>query len=160
MDLVALIHQCTPAHVSVETMGKLITVESTRRANLIGYKVVRDDGKVFFLTKQPANRGEAVAWATWFYEKGYKFDAGPSQINSTNFARFGLTPATVFDLCSNIKVGGEILSECYDRALKQYRDQQIAVRRALSCYQSGNFSTGFKTGYVAKVVRAEFPKSR
>lgn len=159
MDLVALIHQCTPPHVSVQTMGKLITVESTKRENAIGYKIVRADGKEFRLTAQPKDKQEAIAWATWFYQNGYKFDAGPSQINSINFARLGLTPATVFDMCTNIEKGADILTECYARAYKQYQDEQVAIRRALSCYQSGNFSTGFKTGYVAKVVKADFPIS-
>lgn len=157
MDLVALIHQCTPPHVSVETMGRLISVESAKRANAIGYKIVKKTGEVFFLTAQPKSKDEAIAWATWFYDRGYKFDAGPAQVNSTNFARFGLTPVTVFDLCSNIKVGAEILTECYARALKRYKEEQVAIRRALSCYQSGNFNTGFATGYVAKIVKADFP---
>ncbi|GAB2880918.1 hypothetical protein GCM10027277_57500 [Pseudoduganella ginsengisoli] len=156
MDLVALIHQCTPPHVSVQTMGKIITVESTGRENAIGYKIVRSDGKVFTLTTQPKDKTEAIAWATWLYQNGFKFDAGPSQINSTNFARLGLTTETVFDICTNIKKGGDILSECYDRAYKQYQNEQIAVRHALSCYQSGNFSTGYYTGYVDKVVKANF----
>lgn len=156
MDLVALIHECTPPHVSVQTMGKLITAESTKRANAIGYKIVKDTGEVFMLTKQPKSKEEAIQWATWFHERGYKFDAGPAQINSTNFARYGLTPVTVFDLCANIKVGATILTECNERALKRYKDEQIALRHALSCYNSGNFNTGFKTGYVAKVVRANF----
>lgn len=157
MDIVALIHQCTPAHVDVGTMGKLITTESARRENAIGYKIVRADGKVFMLTAQPKDKEEAIAWATWFDKQGYKYDAGPAQINSTNFARLGLTPATVFDMCSNIKAGADVLTECYARALKQYGDKQVSIRRALSCYQSGNFSTGFATGYVAKVVKAKFP---
>lgn len=157
MDLVALIHQCTPPHVSVETMGRIVTVESTRRPYLIGYKVVKNTGEIFYLTTKPKNKDEAIAWATWFHERGYKFDAGPAQVNSVNFARYGLTPVTVFDLCTNIKVGAEILTECYARALKRYKVEQVAIRRALSCYQSGNFNTGFATGYVAKVVNADFP---
>ena len=29
---------------------------------------------------------------------------------------------------------------------------QVALRQALSCYYSGNFATGFRHGYVRKVV--------
>jgi type IV secretion system protein VirB1 len=56
-------------------------------------------------------------------------------------------------------VGAQILTDCYGRALKKYRDEQVAIRAALSCYQSGNFSTGFRTGYVGKVVAAALPGS-
>jgi type IV secretion system protein VirB1 len=31
---------------------------------------------------------------------------------------------------------------------------QTALRQALSCYYSGNFATGFRHGYVRKVVAA------
>ena len=31
---------------------------------------------------------------------------------------------------------------------------QVALRQALSCYYSGNFATGFRHGYVRKVVAA------
>jgi len=36
--------------------------------------------------------------------------------------------------------------------LPRYGDQQQALRAALSCYYSGNFETGFRHGYVQKVV--------
>ena len=31
---------------------------------------------------------------------------------------------------------------------------QVALRQALSCYYSGNFATGFRHGYVRKVIVA------
>ena len=34
------------------------------------------------------------------------------------------------------------------------RNEKVALRQALSCYYSGNFDTGFRHGYVRKVVVA------
>lgn len=135
-----------------------MSVESSFNPYAIGYKIVRrSDRQVFKLDVQPRSRAQAIAWAKWFEQNGFAFDAGPVQVNSTNFRRYGLTVENVFDPCNNIRVGGLILSECYTRALAKYRAPQVALRAALSCYQSGNFTTGFRTGYVQKVVAAARP---
>lgn len=152
MDLSALIQQCTPANVSVQTMQRIMRVESGFIPHAIGYKIIRKDGKVFFLQRKTNNVTEAIQWAKWLQDNGYDFDAGAAQVHSTNFAKYGLTIESAFDACSNVRVGAQILTDCYARALPQYKDPQVALRAAISCYQSGNFSTGFKTGYVAKVV--------
>ena len=50
-----------------------------------------------------------------------------------------------------------VLSECFERAqrkLPRTSRDQAALRAALSCYYSGNFTTGFRHGYVRKVVAA------
>ena len=150
-DVPALIQQCAP-NVAVNTLRPLISVESAKRPHAIGYKVVASDGSVFRLTKQPRDVAEAREWATWFLANGYKFDAGIAQVNTVNFQRTGLTPENMFDACSSIRAGATVLTECYTRASARWKDEQTALRAALSCYQSGNFSTGFHTGYVQKIV--------
>ena len=50
-----------------------------------------------------------------------------------------------------------MLGECFDRARTPVLTapvDQMALRKALSCYYSGNFATGFRHGYVHKVVVA------
>ena len=49
-----------------------------------------------------------------------------------------------------------MLADCFDRAIGPASTQpdQLALRRALSCYYSGNFNTGFRHGYVHQVVHA------
>jgi type IV secretion system protein VirB1 len=153
MDLSAVIQQCTPSQVSTQTMSAIMRVESAHRPHAIGYKIIRkSDRKVFELKAQPRDKEEAVAWAKWFEQNGFRYDAGSAQVHSLNFSKYGLTPETAFDSCQNIRAGALILHDCYSRALPKYKDPQIALRHALSCYQSGNFSTGFATGYVSKVV--------
>lgn len=151
MELAALIHECAP-NVGPNTVAAIMHVESSFRPTAIGYKVVAGDGGVLTLQRQPKDTAEAVSWAQWFVNNGYKFDAGIVQINSTNWARLGLTASNVFDTCTNIRAGGVILTEAYDRAVKTYGPGQKALYAAISAYNSGNFVTGFKNGYVAKVT--------
>ena len=153
-DIPALIQQCAP-NVAVQTLRPLISVESGKRSHAIGYKVVANDGSVFRLTTQPKNTNEAKQWATWFLANGYRFDAGIAQVNTVNFKATGLTVETMFEPCANIRAGAQVLTDCYTRAWARFKHEQTALRAALSCYQSGNFQTGFATGYVAKILASE-----
>jgi type IV secretion system protein VirB1 len=45
-----------------------------------------------------------------------------------------------------------VLGECL--ASRAAKAEQVALREALSCYYSGNAVTGFRHGYVQRVVRA------
>ena len=47
-----------------------------------------------------------------------------------------------------------VLGECFDRAGARRAVRSSDLRRALSCYYSGNFKTGFRHGYVGRVVAA------
>jgi type IV secretion system protein VirB1 len=159
MDLPALIQQCTPPHVAHQTMQAVMRIESSFNPYAIGYKIVRkSDRQVFQLDARPRTREQAIGWAKWLERNGFVFDAGAAQVNSSNFRKYGLTVENAFDACQSIRVGSLILADCYKRALPRNKGQQEALRAALSCYNSGNFSTGFRTGYVQKVVTAALPK--
>ena len=54
-----------------------------------------------------------------------------------------------FSACDNVRAGSRILRECYQRAGDW--------GKALSCYYSGNFVTGFRHGYVQKVMATMGP---
>jgi type IV secretion system protein VirB1 len=45
--------------------------------------------------------------------KRHSIDAGVMQINSSNWARFGLRPETIFDLQANVCAGVSIIAEDY-----------------------------------------------
>lgn len=165
IDVSALVHECTPANVSQVTMHQIVSVESARRPYAIGYKLIQrvqsvEDGKVVTRKKvstlhtQPKTLIEAVEWARYLQAQGYEFDAGTAQIHSTNFARYGLTVETVFDPCKNIGASARILTDCYTRALDRFHEPARALTSALSCYQSGDFQTGFATGYVHSILTA------
>lgn len=141
---------CAPG-VHPTTLRSLVSVESSGNPFAIG--VV--DGQ---LEKQPRDLAEAVATARELERQGYNFSMGLGQVNRYNLAKYGATYETVFEPCRNLQVGAAILQDCYDRASSAMRDAQQAVRAALSCYYSGNFTRGFKPGnagqpsYVQKVV--------
>lgn len=165
IDVSALVHECTPANVSQVTMHQIVSVESAHNPYAIGYKLIRrvqavvngqavTRKQVSVLTTQPKTLIEAIEWARYLQAQGYEFDAGTAQIHSTNFSRYGLTVETVFDPCKNIEVSAQILTDCYARAFNRFHDQGKALTAAISCYQSGDFQTGFGTGYVRKVLAA------
>lgn len=109
------------------------------------------------LARQPRNLDEAVATALSLEAQGFNFSAGCRQVNKTNFARYGLTIQTAFDPEANAKTGTNINRECLDRAITKFGNSDAATRAALSCYYSGNFTTGQRKegnqpSYVDKVL--------
>ena len=97
------------------------------------------------------NAADAAATAQRYILAGYSVDLGLGQINSRNMRRLSLTWRTVFDPCTNIAALGKILTENYT-AVEEGRHPQTALRLAISLYNTGSTSRGFRNGYVAKVV--------
>jgi type IV secretion system protein VirB1 len=108
------------------------------------------------LERQPRNLSEARVTAAALQDQGWNFSVGLAQINLHNFERLGLTVASAFDACANLKAMQTVLGECFERAGRgaSQTPTQQALRQALSCYYSGNFVTGFRQGYVQRVVAA------
>ena len=144
----ALAMACAPA-VHASTAQALVTVESGFNPHAIG--VV---GGV--LERQPRTRAEALATASHLQANGWNFSVGLAQINVRNFERLGLTAATAFDPCENLRAMQAVLGECFGRSAPAMQPQ-TALRQALSCYYSGNFVTGFRHGYVQRVASAVPP---
>lgn len=136
---------CAP-QIDAATVHALVSVESARNPHAIG--VVGGT-----LTRQPRNGAEAIATARALRNDGWNFSVGLAQINQANFERLGLTLDTAFEPCANLRALQTVLGECFDRAALA-SDSQPALRRALSCYYSGNFDSGFRAGYVQRVIRA------
>jgi type IV secretion system protein VirB1 len=148
-QLLALLAACAP-QVDPGTARALIAVESAANPHAIG--VVGGA-----LPRQPAHHTEAITTAKALQAQGWNFSVGLSQINVHNLARLGLTLDAAFEPCANLSAMQTILLDCYRRAVRQptesaTTDPQRALRQALSCYYSGNFTTGFQHGYVRKVV--------
>lgn len=106
------------------------------------------------LDRQPRNRSEALATAIQLQRDGWDFSVGLAQINLRNFDRLGLTVSSAFEPCENLRAMQAVLGECFERAVRHAPSQPPPIRRALSCYYSGNFVTGFDHGYVRRVVTA------
>ncbi len=144
----ALVLTCAP-QVHAETARALVSVESAFNPWAIG--VVGGA-----LVRQPQHRAEALVTARALRDAGWNFSVGLGQINVGNFDRLGLTVESAFEPCSNLAAMQTVLAECFDRASASTSSaaDQMALRQALSCYYSGNFATGFRHGYVRKVVVA------
>ena len=148
-DFSQLALQCG-ATVNTQTLHALATIESSFNP----YAIAVVNGR---LEKQPRNLDEAVAQVERLEREGKNYSVGYMQVNKTNFKRFGLTSQSAFDGCTNIKAGSKILEKCYLDASKKEHNNQVALRKAFSCYYSGNFIRGFqpengKPSYVDKVV--------
>ena len=143
-----LVLACAP-QVHAETARALVSVESAFNPWAIG--VVGGA-----LVRQPRNRAEAFATARALRDAGWNFSVGLGQINVGNFDRLGLTVESAFEPCANLAAMQTVLAECFDRASASTSSaaDQMALRQALSCYYSGNFATGFRHGYVRKVLVA------
>ena len=144
----ALALACAP-QVHADTARALVSVESAFNPWAIG--VVGGA-----LVRQPRHRAEALATAKALQVAGWNFSVGLGQINVGNFDRLGLTVESAFEPCANLVAMQTVLAECFDRASRSAAKavDQTALRQALSCYYSGNFATGFRHGYVSKVVAA------
>jgi type IV secretion system protein VirB1 len=155
----ALALACAP-QVHTHTAQALVSVESAFNPWAIG--VVGGA-----LVRQPRHRAEALATAKALQAAGWNFSVGLGQINVGNFERLGLTLDAAFEPCTNLAAMQSVLAECFDRARAPASAatattttatpppvDQTALRQALSCYYSGNFATGFRHGYVRKVVAA------
>ena len=142
----ALVAACAPL-VDPGTARALITVESAFNPHAIG--VVGGS-----LDRQPRNLAEALATAQELQANGWNFSIGLAQINVRNLRRLNLTIDAAFDPCANLLAMQALLEDCFERASRGANTPQRSLRQALSCYYSGNFVTGFREGYVSRVVRA------
>jgi len=144
LDFGTLSAQCAP-QIHSRTLAHLVQVESGSNPYAIGVVGAH-------LTRQPRTAEEAEVTASWLHQHHFNFSVGLAQVNQANFIRQGLTFKTAFDPCLNLKAAAAILEDCYLRAYRAHPDSQSALRDAFSCYNSGNFTTGYRTGYVADVV--------
>ena len=141
-----LFSECPNLAVPANIMQHIVHVESHKNPYAIGVVGAK-------LVRQPRNLVEAVATAQMLEQKGYNFFLGLAQVNRHNMIRYGLKSyMDAFDICNNVQAGSYILRECYDRSGSNWG-------KSFSCYYSGNFTTGYKHGYVQKIA-ASMQKER
>lgn len=98
----------------------------------------------------PSSVEDAIKHVNRLKANGKNYSVGLMQINQSNFSRYGVTARQLFDPCTNLSVFEKIITDCYERG--------GTLKRALSCYYSGNFTTGQKperdfaqTTYVQRI---------
>ena len=99
----------------------------------------------------PTSLPEAISLTGRLAAQGRRYSVGLMQITSTNFRHYGVTASDLLNPCINLSVFEHILTDCYRRG-------GGTLKRALSCYYSGNFETGQRpesafnqTSYVQRI---------
>lgn len=154
IDISALAQQCAPT-VSQNTIAAIVQVESGFNPYAIG--VVGGS-----LKKQPSTKEEALKAVNQLLLENKNFSVGIAQINRYNLDAYNITYEQAFDACKSLNIGAKILENCYTKAKAKFPNdnEQNALKRAFSCYYSGNFLRGFKPdkkgdlSYVDKIINA------
>lgn len=144
LTLSAALQSCA-AEVAPTTLAAVVQVESGGRP-----LSVHDDatGSSYVFT----DRAAAEAAARRLIAEGHNVDLGLAQINSTNLATLGLDTHTVFDECTNLRAAATLLRNAYASAARRVGAGQLALRYALSAYNSGSLLAA--PAYVARVLAA------
>lgn len=144
--ILILAQQCAPT-VAPETLLSVAQVESRFDPLTIGVNG-RSPRSL-----HPADKAEAVRQARELIASGASVDLGLAQINSKNLGWLGLSVEDAFDPCRNLAAGSKVLAANYAAAARG-RDEQSALRVAVSMYNTGDSIRGFRNGYVQKVTQA------
>lgn len=145
LDLYHLAEQCSP-QVAPLTMVTLVKTESGGNRLALGLNGAR-------LRFQPHSESQAVAWVKYLAQHHYNFDVGLGQINVANIRKYKLKPEQLFNSCLNLKISGAILTANYLASRKTTADPQLALRQALSVYNTGNQYSGFNNGYIDRILK-------
>lgn len=143
----ALIMACAP-NVAPSTIQEIIRVESA--GNPLAVNINTRNGVKLRPTIKITTAQHAIAVTYAAMALGHTVDMGYMQVNTANLAKLEHTVEDMFDPCKNIAAGAHILAMAYTDALPRHGDEQAALRAALSAYNTGDFSSGFHNGYVAK----------
>ncbi|MEM6584558.1 MAG: lytic transglycosylase domain-containing protein [Pseudomonadota bacterium] len=147
LSILALAAQCAP-QVAPTTIAAIVETESAGNPYAIGV----NSGAP--LTRQPTTGNEARRLAARLLAQGHDIDMGLGQINSANLSWLGLNLRQVFDPCINVGAAGRVLSHNFETTSARERDPQRALLQAISMYNTGSRTRGFRNGYVSKVQRA------
>jgi type IV secretion system protein VirB1 len=157
LALPQLLAKCAPT-VAASTMSSIVQVESSGNVFAVAdagpvnlpWSVRKNMVRSFF----PGSRQEAVDLVQSLLKKGHTVSLGLSQINDRNLKRLGLSVEQVFDPCTNLSAGGQILTDFYRKASQQFGAGERALQAAISAYNSGDWERGVSNGYVNEVYRA------
>ncbi|MBB5746543.1 lytic transglycosylase domain-containing protein [Brevundimonas variabilis] len=143
--ILALAERCAP-QVAPQTIAAVAYAES--RFNPVAIGVNSGPRPV----RTPRSREEAIRTTRSLLARGANLDLGLGQINSANLEWLNLSIEDVFDPCKNLTAAGVVLRSGYRWSVGE--DRQVALRVALSRYNTGHPDRGFRNGYVARVEQA------
>ena len=151
-----LIARCAPT-VHPETMAAVISAESRGHQYAIAdagpVKLPWAQRKHLVRSYYMGSLDSAVAKATNLIAAGHTVSLGLAQVNDRNLANLGLSVRAVFDPCTNVAAGGQILTRFYQKAIQKFGPGSRALRASISAYNSGDWMRGENEGYVGLVFK-------
>jgi len=133
--------------VAQNTMKAIIKTESNGNYLAIGLNTKKHQHI------KPSDLNSAIVMVNFLEKNNYNFDIGLTQVNIKNVHKLGYMAKDMLNPCLNVYIGGEILHNYYIKALNNSTNETEALYKALSAYNTGNFSAGIANGYVAKVIK-------
>ena len=162
-QMIILFKSCAP-HAALNTMLAVATTESDFHPYAISVnspqKIASRLGptnQAIELQRQPNSKLEAVLWMHWLLKHRISVSVGLLQVSTDNAARFHLNPERLFDACTNIAVGANLLAEGYAAQVQAAPYDPDALLHALSVYNSGTANFGFYNGYVDRILKNAKP---
>lgn len=146
------LQECSSQNVHPTVMKAIIKTETRGNPLAISLNGNRNNHRIRLLY-QPRNFTEAVSWVNYLDQHGYNFDVGIAQVNIKNIRAFGVRPSDALNVCTNLQMASFILKYHYNKALNRAPNNQLAIKLAISAYNTGNFHKGFANGYVKTVIR-------
>jgi type IV secretion system protein VirB1 len=135
--------QCAPT-VAPATIEAIVRVES--RGDPLALYINGDGIGAIHVTSIDA----AVAIARQAVAAGYTVDIGLMGLNTRTLQQFHVSIEDAFDRCTNLRIGGAVLTRDYLVAVERYGRGEMALEAALSAYNTGDFERGRGNGYLAK----------
>jgi type IV secretion system protein VirB1 len=159
-DIVALRSRCIP-EASLTTLRAIVRVESNGNPNAMQIDfptaLLRQwhlPAGTLRLERQPSTHRQALDWLAYFQRYTVFVDLGLMQVSTAEAQRLGLSPESLLEPCTNLRVGWQILEEDYRREIKTYGAGQEALRHAISRCNTGDSQRGIDNGYLSRVLAA------
>jgi|SRR5215469_4504829 len=152
-----LAQSCAP-NVPVSTLEAIARTESALHPYALSinrpHKLARNQGwnrGTITLERQPESLDEAIAWTKWLMAHGVTVSIGLLQVNSEHAKALQVTLEQLFEPCTNLWAGATLLAKAYSATAHAQGEGLPALDTALSYFNSGTPSLGFRNGYVAQV---------
>jgi type IV secretion system protein VirB1 len=159
-DITMLQSTCLP-NAPMSTLRAVVQVESSSNPNAMQIDFPKAllkrwglaEGTLRF-KRQPINQREALNWLAYFQSYDIFVDLGLMQVSTAEAKRRGISPESLLEPCTNLRVGWQILEDDYRFEKRTYGPGQEALRHAISRYNTGDAQRGIVNGYLARVLAA------
>src|ERR1700728_4732584 len=159
-DVARLQSTCLPA-APLSTLRGVIEAESSGNPNAMQIDFPKGLLKrwrlaegTLRLMRQPTNQREALDWLAYFQTYDIFVDLGLMQVSTAEAKRRGISPESLLEPCTNLRVGWQILEDAYQIEKETYGPGQEALQHAISRYNTGDPQQGIANGYLARVFAA------